>query len=654
MKADMPGRKRRSTSTSSFGSPGRASHDASRFYNSQLYNGLPVEQPVVYQENQLPDSLIDHVICTSSENLSLIPDQSVHLMVTSPPYNVGKDYDQDLSLEQYRGFLSRVWSEVYRVLVPGGRVCVNIANLGRRPYIPLHIYMVEDLMRAGFLMRGEIIWNKAASASPSTAWGSWRSAANPTLRDVHEYILVFSKGSFQRPNPFQRPATITKELFLESTRSVWTFPAESARKIGHPAPFPVELPRRLIELYTFEGEVVLDPFMGSGQTALAALQTHRHFIGVEVDPVYVQLAERRTHESSSAERRNPMSETLEQLLASLPEGVRQAILAQDASAFQCALEDLSEEDARSVIERLQAAGIIGSGLVAEGDFQQVLTEFDFLLQAIVAVAHGDLSKQSQVEAALSSLDKAGYHIDGAVRAIWSGERQASKLVSGLDVISASLVEHILALVEGKASPMERVNADALVASLPADVLAAVEAQDELAFQDALERLLPADRTIVEQQLDHLQELSDLEEAQDHANLISQSSGLPVEVRRAVLGDDLAGLKAALMEFSPDESQSILEHLQAAGLLHEMEKAGLSRTLDEFEPMLLAIAAVAHGDLTSKPQVEEFLQTLSAEGWKLDDAVRRIWDGERDFETLSQGLDIQNQGMVRLILDYLGN
>ena len=290
-----------------------------------------------------------------------------------------------------------------------------------------------------------------------------------------------------------------------------------------------------------------------------------------------------------------MSETLEQLLASLPEGVRQAILAQDASAFQCALEDLSEEDARSVIARLQGAGIIGSGPVAEGDFQQVLTEFDFLLQAIVAVAHGDHSKQTQVEAALSSLDKAGYHIDGAVRAIWSGERQASKLVSGLDVISASLVEHILALVEGKASPMESVNADALVASLPADVLAAVEAQDELAFQDALERLLPADRTIVEQQLDHLQELSDLEEAQDHANLISQSSGLPVEVRRAVLGDDLAGLKAALIEFSPDESQSILEHLQAAGLLHEMEKAGLSRTLDEFEPMLLAIAAVAHGD-----------------------------------------------------------
>ena len=180
---------------------------------------------------------------------------------------------------------------------------MNIANLGRRPYIPLHIYMVEDLLRAGFLMRGEIIWNKAASASPSTAWGSWRSAANPTLRDVHEYILVFSKGSFQRPNPFQRPATITKELFLKSTRSVWTFPAESARKIGHPAPFPVELPRRLIELYTFEGEVVLDPFMGSGQTALAALQTRRHFIGVEIDPVYVQLAERRIHESSSAERR---------------------------------------------------------------------------------------------------------------------------------------------------------------------------------------------------------------------------------------------------------------------------------------------------------------------------------------------------------------
>lgn len=142
-------------------------------------------------------------------------------------------------------------------------------------------------------MRGEIIWNKAASAAGSTAWGSWRSPANPTLRDVHEYILVFAKAGFTRKNPAERQATISREDFLEFTKSVWTFPAVSAKKTGHPAPFPVELPHRLIQLYTYEGEVVLDPFMGSGQTAIAALADNRHYLGYEIRPEYVALAERR-------------------------------------------------------------------------------------------------------------------------------------------------------------------------------------------------------------------------------------------------------------------------------------------------------------------------------------------------------------------------
>ena len=142
-------------------------------------------------------------------------------------------------------------------------------------------------------MRGEIIWNKAASASASTAWGSWRSASNPTLRDVHEYILVFSKGTFRRQRLLDRQSTITRDEFLEYSKSVWNFPAEPARKIGHPAPFPKELPHRLIQLYTFSREVVLDPFMGSGQTAIAALQTDRYFVGYELEPKYVDLCEKR-------------------------------------------------------------------------------------------------------------------------------------------------------------------------------------------------------------------------------------------------------------------------------------------------------------------------------------------------------------------------
>jgi site-specific DNA-methyltransferase (adenine-specific) len=155
------------------------------------------------------------------------------------------------------------------------------------------------MLDLGFLMRGEIIWNKASSGSPSTAWGSWLSAKNPILRDIHEYILVFSKGMFSRGN-ISKKSTISKEEFLEFTKSVWTFPAEPATKVGHPAPFPVELPYRLIQLYTFAGEIILDPFIGSGQAAIAAIKTRRHYIGYDINEEYVNLAKRRIREFSLA------------------------------------------------------------------------------------------------------------------------------------------------------------------------------------------------------------------------------------------------------------------------------------------------------------------------------------------------------------------
>jgi modification methylase len=295
----------RKTKTSSFGSPGRAGHDASAFYSARLYENQPHADGHEYSETGIQPELLDRILSSSSERMTELPDNSVHLMVTSPPYNVGKDYDADLTLEEYLAFLKRIWAETYRVLVPGGRACINVANLGRKPYIPLHIFLVRDMLELGFLMRGEIIWDKGASASASTAWGSWQSAANPTLRDIHEYILVFSKGSFQRGRPASgletdhepsRKNTISREEFLEYTKSVWDFPAESARKIGHPAPFPQELPYRLIQLYTFEGDVVLDPFMGSGQTALAALKSGRHFVGYEINAGYRKLARKRIAE----------------------------------------------------------------------------------------------------------------------------------------------------------------------------------------------------------------------------------------------------------------------------------------------------------------------------------------------------------------------
>jgi modification methylase len=288
----MDDENKRGTETSAFGTPGHTSHNSSRFYNSRMYQDLDKGQTGGYSENSVPPHVLDRILCQSSESMGDLPDNCIHLMVTSPPYNAQKEYDQDLSLEAYLAFLKRVWKETYRVLVPGGRACINIANLGRKPYLPLHSFIIEQMLSIGFLMRGEIIWDKAASASPSTAWGSWLSATNPVLRDVHEYILVFCKEGFRRPKG-HRENTITKDDFLAWTKSVWQFPAVQARQIGHPAPFPIELPHRCIQLYTFKDDVVLDPFAGSGSTCVAAKADGRHFVAYEVNPDYCQLIQTR-------------------------------------------------------------------------------------------------------------------------------------------------------------------------------------------------------------------------------------------------------------------------------------------------------------------------------------------------------------------------
>lgn len=280
--------------TSKFGTTSRISHDSSRYYNSRLYSDLPSEEqfsPV--SDNPFPNEYKNKLILGSSENMRLIPDNSVHLMVTSPPYNVTKEYDENLSLEEYLQLLKNVFLETYRVLVYGGRACINVANLGRKPYIPLSDFISHIMLEIGFLMRGEIIWFKGAGAGVSMAWGSWMSASNPVLRDTHEYILVFSKGSFSRKKPNNKENTISRDQFMEYTKSVWEMNPESAKKIGHPAPFPIDLPYRLIQLYTFKGDIVLDPFIGSGSTAIAATKSSRIYVGYDIDPDYIKLAEKR-------------------------------------------------------------------------------------------------------------------------------------------------------------------------------------------------------------------------------------------------------------------------------------------------------------------------------------------------------------------------
>ena len=275
------------TSTRRFGTGKRESHDSSPFYGRKLQE---VEFSTDDQLADAPD--VDRIWCHSAEEMAELPDNSVALMVTSPGYHVGKEYDTDVPFAEYLGMLERVFAETHRVLEPGGRAVVNVANLGRKPYVPLAAIVTQAMIeRLGYFMRGEIIWRKGKGMNGSCAWGSWQSATNPTIRDTHEHCLCFSKGRMDRVR--EGRSTIDRDEFMAATLSIWEIPAESARRVGHPAPFPVALPRRFIELFTFEGDLVLDPFMGSGSTAVAAAESGRHYVGYELDPAYVALAERR-------------------------------------------------------------------------------------------------------------------------------------------------------------------------------------------------------------------------------------------------------------------------------------------------------------------------------------------------------------------------
>ncbi len=309
----VPGesRSRSPTATAPFGSSRRESHDASAFYERFVAPEVTSDATVVRAEQ------VDVVYEHDARDMSRVEPSSVALVVTSPPYFAGKEYEQSLGQNgipetyfEYLALLRDVFDECKRVLEPGGRMAVNVANLGRRPYRSLSADVMEILQDLGLLLRGEIVWWKGRAAGGSCAWGAFQRPSNPVLRDVTERVVIASKGRFDRALRAEKrlevglpsTATISRDEFLEATTDLWEIPPASATRVGHPAPFPVELPERLIELYTYEGDVVLDPFMGSGTTAVAAVRTGRHFVGFETDSGYVARANERI--ASELERRH--------------------------------------------------------------------------------------------------------------------------------------------------------------------------------------------------------------------------------------------------------------------------------------------------------------------------------------------------------------
>ena len=297
--------KKKGTHTSNFGVSRRESHDSSAFYSRFTVPEVSADQTVT----RLPEAALDKVHLGDARDMAAVADNSVALVVTSPPYFAGKQYEEALGeghipadYVEYLEMLHDVFAECVRVLEPGGRIAVNVANLGRRPYRSLASDVIAILQdRLGLLLRGEIVWQKGQGAAGSCAWGSFQSAANPVLRDITERVVVASKGRFDRAisrrqrhqKDLPSEVSIFKDEFMEATLDLWDIPPESATRVGHPAPFPVELPKRLIELYTYRGDVVLDPFMGSGSTAVASVRTNRHYICYDIDPDYVTLAEER-------------------------------------------------------------------------------------------------------------------------------------------------------------------------------------------------------------------------------------------------------------------------------------------------------------------------------------------------------------------------
>lgn len=376
LEEQRPSRVRRRTATSNFGVGARENHDASGFY-------ARFRPPILSDDDAVlaPAPIAEPFQVGDARDMSAVTSGSVALVVTSPPYFAGKQYEEELERDgvpssylEYLGLLRDVFAECVRTLEPGGRLAVNVANLGRKPYRSLSadvIGILEDDL--GLLLRGEIVWQKGEGANGSCAWGSYRRAANPVLRDITERVVVASKGRFDRARSaaqrrrdgLPHESTIATDDFLSLTLDVWSMPTESAKRVGHPAPFPVELPAQLIRLYTYRDDLVLDPFLGSGSTLVAAAQLGRRYVGYDLDADYVELARQRVGAALAA---TPS----EQAIAEAATGAET-----DGVTMAKAAEALVEAAGFTIVarqQRVRGAGVVASLMARDASGRQWCVE----------------------------------------------------------------------------------------------------------------------------------------------------------------------------------------------------------------------------------------------------------------------------------------
>jgi DNA modification methylase len=369
------------TTTSNFGVGKRESHDASAFYER-------FEAPSLSGDDHVPApyAIDEPFVEGDARHMDSVLDNSVALVVTSPPYFAGKQYEEELEREgipasylEYLDMLRGVFAECARKLEPGGRIAVNVANLGRKPYRSLSadvIHILQDDLK--LLLRGEVIWRKGEGAAGNCAWGSFRKAANPVVRDITERVVIASKGRFDRAQ--SRPdreraglpseSTIDADEFMAATLDVWDIPPESARRVSHPAPFPVELPERLIRLYTYSGDLVLDPFMGSGSTLVAAARLDRRYVGYDLDPTYVDIARLRVRDGGTV---TAAPAVVHDPPHAEPDGDSadfQARASREGKAAQALAEELLQETGFTIVaknQRVRGTGVVINFIATDAD-----------------------------------------------------------------------------------------------------------------------------------------------------------------------------------------------------------------------------------------------------------------------------------------------